>query len=152
MCDIVIYDTVIYDTSLCCRSCWRAARRGRARSKRVWTWCWAFQRELTMLCMLACWKVTARGRVDPDEGTGGAVRTSKESECVSWCPPQVWRRVWRCRASSSSRTPSWFGSQSLWSGRGGTDTSSCSSCHSSSAKRSKTRPDEPNTSTRAGWG
>ena len=22
---------------------------------------------------------------------------------------QVWRKVWRCRGSSCSRTPSWFG-------------------------------------------
>lgn len=39
------------------RSCWHAARRGRAKSKKVWTWCSACPRELTMLCMLACWKV-----------------------------------------------------------------------------------------------
>lgn len=69
-----------------------------------------------------------------------------------WCHRQVWRRVWRCRASSSSRTPSWFGSPSPWSGRGGTGISSCSSCHSSSARRSRTRRGEPNISTRADWG
>ncbi len=67
--------------------------------------------------------------------------------CVGLC--QVWRRGWRCRGSFSCRTPSWSGSQSLWSGRDGTDTSSCLSCHSSLARRSKTHLDEPNTCTRA---